>query len=231
MTNQGTLTVINGNIGTTATATSSITGFHDTPDGDIFTETGANIGLVNGTIYTCTISTTGPNNTIPNNGYCALATQALADGQTAYTALAGMPSNGALAGNLAGTTITPGVYKNATSVMIQGGDLTLDALGNPNALFVFQIGSTLTIGGPGATLPQSIILKGGAQAKNVFWRVGTAATINAAGGGTVVGTIITTSGATFSTVGNVSPVTLNGRVMSLVASVTLVNTIINVPAP
>ena len=91
--------------------------------------------------------------------------------------------------------------------------------------------TTLTVGGPGASAPRSIILAGGAQAKNVFWQVGTAATINAAGGGTMVGTIITQTGATFSTAGNVAIVTLNGRALSLGASITLVDTVINVPAP
>jgi hypothetical protein len=230
MTNQGVLTVINGDIGTAATATSSITGFHDT-EGDVFTETGANQGYVNGTIYTCTHSTTGPNSTGVNAAYCAIATQAKLDVVDAYNALVAMPSDGALAANLAGTTIYPGVYTNASTVMIQGGDLTLDALGDPNADFVFQIGTTLTVGGPGAALPQSIILTGGAQAKNVFWQVGSFATINAGGGGTMVGTIIAQTGATFSTAGNVTLVTLNGRVLSLGPSVTLVNTVINVPAP
>jgi hypothetical protein len=60
---------------------------------------------------------------------------------------------------------------------------------------------------------------------------GSAATINAAGGGTMVGTIITQAGAVFSTVGNTAMVTLNGRALSLGASVTLVDTTINVPAP
>src|SRR5450830_526753 len=230
MTNTGILTVINGDIGTIATGTSSVTGFHDT-EGDIFTETGANVGDVTGTIRTCTTSTTGPNHASVNASYCALATQARLDAQTAYVALAAMPSNGVLAGNLAGTTIHPGVYTNATSVMIQGGDLTLDALGDPNAIFVFQIGSTLLVGGPGATAPQSIILANGAQAKNVFWQVGTTATINAAGGGTMVGTIISSSGVIFSTAANTTIVTLNGRALSLVASVTMVDTVINVPAP
>ena len=60
MTNSGIMTVINGDIGTIATGTSSITGFHDTA-GDIYTESiGANVGAVNGTIYTCTNSTDGP---------------------------------------------------------------------------------------------------------------------------------------------------------------------------
>ena len=91
--------------------------------------------------------------------------------------------------------------------------------------------STLTVGGPGAAFPQSVILVNGAQAKNVYWQVGSAATINAAGGGTMVGTIISNAGAAFSTTGTVTPVTLNGRVLSLGASVTVANTIINVPAP
>jgi hypothetical protein len=64
----------------------------------------------------------------------------------------------------------------------------------------------------------------------VFWQVGSAATINPSGGGTMVGTIIAQQGAAFSTVGNVAVLTLEGRALSLVSSVTLVNTVINVPA-
>ena len=91
--------------------------------------------------------------------------------------------------------------------------------------------TTLTVGGPGAAFPQSVTLVNGAQAKNVFWQVGSAATINAGGGGTMVGTIIAQSGIAFSTAGNVTILTLNGRALSLGASVTMVNTVINVPAP
>jgi hypothetical protein len=90
---------------------------------------------------------------------------------------------------------------------------------------------TLTVGGPGVAAPQSIVLAGGAQAKNVYWQVGSFATINAAGGGTMAGTILSQAGASFSTAGNVNTVTLNGRAVSLGASVTMVNTVINVPAP
>jgi hypothetical protein len=236
MTNTGNLTIIDGDIGTIATGNSSITGFHERTGllagDDHYTDTlGANSGAVSGSIYTCTNSTTGPNSAAPNAANCALATQARLDAQTAYLALAAMPSDGVLAGNLAGTTINPGVYTNASAVLIQGGDLTLDAQGDANAVFVFQIGSTLTVGGPGAAFPQSIILAGGAQAKNIFWQVGTAATINAAGGGTMVGTIIANSGIVFSTAGNVSILTLEGRALSLISSVTMVNTVINVPLP
>ncbi len=231
MTNTGILTVINGDIGTIATGTSSITGFHDS-SGDIYTETPANIGRVNGKIYSCTNSTTGPTSTGPNAAACNAATQARLDAQTAYLALAALPSGANPGGNLAGLTLAPGVYTApAGSFLIQGGNLTLDAQGNSNAVWVFQMATTLTVGGPGAAAPQSIILAGGAQAKNVFWQVGTAATINAGGGGTMVGTIISQNGAAFSTLGNTAIVTLEGRVLSLGASVTVVNTVVNVPGP
>ena len=240
MTNMGTLTVIDGagaltaDIGTTATATSSITGFHDS-NGDIYTETLANIGNVTGTIKTCAVSTTGPTSAGVNAANCAAAPQARLDAQTAYQVLEAMAPVGASpapGGNLAGLTLLPGVYKApAGSFAIQGGDLTLDAAGDANATWVFQMATSLTVGGPGAAFPQSIILANGAQAKNVFWQVGSAATINAGGGGTMVGTIISQAGVTFSTAGNVAIVTLNGRALSLGASVTVVNTVINVPAP
>jgi hypothetical protein len=231
MTNTGIITVINGDIGTIATGTSAVTGFNDTA-GDVYTETPANIGTVNGTIYTCTNSTTGPTSTGPNAVYCGLATQARLDAQSAYLALVNEPAGPDPGGNLASLTLAPGVWTSSSgSILIQGGNLTLDAGGNANAVWVFQMASTLTVGGPGVAAPQSIILAGGAQAKNVFWQVGTSATINAGGGGTMVGTIISQDGVTFSTVGKTSLTTLNGRAISLVSSITMVDTVINVPAP
>lgn len=230
MTNTGIQTVINGDIGTIATATSSVTGFDDALD--IYTETPANIGSVNGTIYTCTTSTTGPTSAAPNPAACATATQARLDAQAAYLALQALPPGANPGQNLANLTLTPGVYTApGGNFLIQGGNLTLDARGDANAIWVFQMATTLTVGGPGAAAPQSIVLAGGAQARNVYWAVGTFATINAAGGGTMLGTLISQSGASFSTAGNTTIVTLNGRVLSLGASVTLVDTVINVPAP
>jgi hypothetical protein len=85
------------------------------------------------------------------------------------------------------------------------------------------------VGIAGPTGARSVILTNGAQAKNVYWYVGSAATINAAGGGVMTGTIISSAGVTFSTAGNAVQTVLNGRAISLVASVTLVNTTINVP--
>jgi hypothetical protein len=232
VTNSGIGTVINGDLGTTAVST-AVTGFHDAGPGCIYTETPLNIGTVNGKIYT---AAPPPTVACPSEGTAttfAVASQARADALIAYNSLvarAGGPDPGA--GNLGSLVLTPGVYTASSgSFRIQGGNLTLDAQGNANAIWVFQMASTLTVGGPGAAFPQSVILVNGAQAKNVFWQVGSAATINAGGGGTMVGTIISQAGVAFSTVGNVTLVTLNGRALSLGASVTMANTVINVPAP
>ncbi|MBG9389290.1 ice-binding family protein [Caenimonas aquaedulcis] len=232
VTSQGLNTVINGNIGTTAVST-AVTGFHDAGPGCTYTETPLNVGTVNGLIYT---AAPPPTVGCPNEGTAttfSIATQARADALKAYNALAAMPGGpDPGAGNLANKTLAPGVYTAAAgSFKIEGGNLTLDAQGNANAVWVFQMATTLTVGGPGAAFPSSVILTNGAQAKNVFWQVGSAATINAAGGGTMVGTVIAQSGAAISTPGNAAIVRINGRVLSLGASVTMVNTVINVPAP
>jgi len=226
ITNQGILTQVLGNLGTTAAST-LITGFHDgtAPPTNVFTETPLNIGAVRDTIYTAT----APPGSVPG----AVATQGLADAQTAYNYLAGLPpGSDPGAGELGGLTLAPGTYTSASgSFAITSVDLTLDAQGDPNARFVFQMASTLTVGAAGPSGARSVILINGAQPKNVFWQVGSAATINGAGGGTMVGTIIASSGVTFSTAGNTTITRLDGRALSLVASVTMVNTIINVPLP
>jgi hypothetical protein len=231
-TNDGILTVIGGDLGTTAVTTSAITGFHDIAN-DLYTETGSNQGAVNGKIYTCTVSTTGPTAAAVNAVACSVATQARSDAQTAFNKLAPGAMPGGTdpgAGQLGGLTLASGIYQAAGgSFLITGSDLTLDAQGDANAIWIFQTATTLTVGAPAA--PRSIILINGAQAKNVFWRVGASATINAAGGGTMVGTIIASSAVSLSTVGNVALVTLNGRAMGLNASVTMTNAVINVPAP
>jgi Ice-binding-like/Bacterial Ig-like domain/Bacterial Ig-like domain (group 2) len=233
MTNQGINTVVNGDIGTTGAST-TVTGFHDTA-GCTYTETPSNMGLVNGTIYTAPPPPTGgPAGCATTEGTAttfAIAQKALADAQTAFNTLKGMPGGpDPGSGQLGALTLAPGVYTSASgSFLITGSDLTLDAKGDANAVWVFQMASTLTVGAAGA--PRSVILTNGAQAKNVYWQVGSAATINGAGGGTMVGTIIASAGITFSTAGNVAITTLNGRALGLNASVTMVNTVINVPLP
>jgi hypothetical protein len=232
ITNQGTNTVINGDIGTTGVST-SVTGFHDGGPGCTYTETGSNIGLVNGNICT---APPPPTIVCPSEGTAstfAIATQALADANAAYINLSPASRPGGTdpnAGQLGGLTLPPGTYKAAAGAfLLTGSDLTLDGQGDSNAVWVFQAASTLTVGAAGA--PRSVILINGAQAKNVFWQVGSAATINAAGGGSMVGTIIASAGVTFSTAGEAAITTLNGRALGLNASVTMVNTVVNVPAP
>jgi uncharacterized repeat protein (TIGR02543 family) len=226
ITNQGLTTVINnGSIGTTAAST-LITGFHDGTTAEIYTETPLNKGNVTGRIYTAP----------PAPGTAtsfAVATQGLADAVVAYNSISPASKPGGSdpgAGELGGLTLAPGVYKSAgATFQITNGNLTLDAKGDPNAVWIFQTAAGLTVGVAGPNGAKSVVLINGAQAKNVFWYVGSAAVINAAGGGIMAGTIISTAGITFSTAGNVVQTVLNGRAISLVASVTMVNTTINVP--
>lgn len=261
-TNQGLNTIMNGDIATIAAST-LVTGFHDAGPGCTYTETPLNVGVVNGLIYT---AAPPPTVGCPSEGTAAtfaIAQAAALDAYNEFNALAGLPAGTVLAvAGAAGAlelgtrTLAPGTYDSASTYGITLGDLTLDAGGNANAVWVFRLGTSLTMGIAGPAGARSIILSNGAQAKNVYWIVGTgtngpgrvigagagAATINGAGGGIMVGTIIATAGVSFSTAGVVTLTTLNGRALSVQgplvggipaggASVTMTNTIINVPAP
>lgn len=244
ITNQGVETVVNGDLGTTGVST-LITGFHDTTvvvagvNECKYTETPLNIGLVTGTIDT---APPPPTVGCPNEGTAvtsAFAAQAALEALTAYNTLAGIPNGldvsvcpgcgGGSAGELGNRTLAPGVYKAAPgSFAISQGDLTLDAKGDPNASWVFQMATSLTVGTP--STHRSVLLVNGAQAKNVFWQVGSAATLEGiVGGGTMQGTIIAQSGVAISTAGVVAITTLNGRAIVLTGPVTMVNSVINVP--
>lgn len=223
ITNQGINTVIHGSIATTAAST-LITGFHDATA--IYTETPLNIGNVTGAILTAP--------PMPGTASSfAIATQALVDANAAYLSISPTSMPGGIdpgAGELGGLTLAPGIYKsNSGTFSISNGNLTLDAQGDPNAVWIFQTASGLTVGIAGPTGAKSVVLLNGALPKNVFWYVGSTAIINGAGGGIMVGTILASSGVTFSTAGNAVQTVLNGRALSLVASVTMVNTTINVP--
>lgn len=233
MTNEGIATVINGDIGTTGVST-TVTGLHDS-NGDIYTETPLNIGSVTGFIYTAPPSPGGA-----GVGGTALtfdiATAAALDARNTFdnklspAALPGGVDPGA--GQLGGLTVYPGIYQAAGgSFLITGSDLTLDAQGDPNAVWVFQAATSLSIGEPAA--PRNVILTNGAKAKNVFWWVGSAARIEDRSH--MVGTIIAEAGVTISTPGASDLpaflTTLEGRALGLNASVTVVNTVITLPAP
>jgi Ice-binding-like/Bacterial Ig-like domain len=105
-------------------------------------------------------------------------TQAQADLLAAYNDAVSRSTNAqVLPGNMGGLTFTPGLWVNSTSVLLSGAgpanNVTLDAQGDPNAVFIFKMGSTLT------TAPGSqVILAGGAKAGNIFWQVGSSATID-----------------------------------------------------
>lgn len=138
----------------------------------------------------------------------APAATAQNDLTTAYNTLAGLPC-GTVVGtvNIGGTTRAAGVYCSATSILVTG-DLTLDGGGDPNAVFVFQAGTTITTAG-------NIILINGAQAQNVYWQVGSSATI---GGGpaTWQGNILALTTITLN-----NNVTLIGRALARNGAVTM----------
>ena len=113
------------------------------------------------------------------------ASAALASLTAAYNDAAGLSGATTIPADLTGQILAPGLYMSAAnSFGLGGGVLTLDAQGDPSAVWVFQMpASTLTL-----TAPGSIVLENGAQASNVFWQVGSSATI--AGGCVVEGSIL-----------------------------------------
>jgi hypothetical protein len=99
------------------------------------------------------------------------AAQAQLDLTTAYNDAAGRLGGASVSGNLGGLTKTPGLYTSTSSLEITSGDLTLDAQGDPNAVFIFQIPTTFI-----TTVGRQVILAGGATWCHVFWQVGSSAT-------------------------------------------------------
>jgi hypothetical protein len=217
VTNQGINTVVGGDLGSTA-ACSLITGLHDPVQ--VYTETPLNIGAVSGRIQ-CGPPAPGTTASL------AVATQARADALTAYNALAALPpGSDPGAGQLGGLVLAAGTYTAAGGTFaVTTGNLTLDAQGDPNAVWVFQSAAALTVGL--TATPRTVQVINGGQAKNVYWQVGSAARIE--DGSTMVGTLIAPSGITFSTAGQTVQTRLTGRAIGLTASVTLVNTTIVAP--
>ena len=148
------------------------------------------------------------------------AAQAEADLTTAYNDAAGRTlCPVTVAGNLGGQTLAPGLYKSTSSLEITSGDLTLDAQGDPDAVFIFQMASTLT-----TTSGRQVILTGGARSANVFWQVGTSATLGTTSA--FQGTVMADQAITLDT-----GATLNGRALARIAAVALDSNTIVKPAP
>ncbi|MGA2220618.1 MAG: Ig-like domain-containing protein, partial [Verrucomicrobiia bacterium] len=166
LSNQNQATINLGSASTFAImATAAISGGGDQINGDVGLDPGSAQGIppseINGTIH--------------------VNDQAIKDAQTALLAayndaVSRSVNAQTLEGNLGGLTKTPGLYVNGSSTGISGtgtgGILTLDAQGDANAVFIFKMASTL-VTDPGT----SIVLSGGAQAKNVYWQVGSSATL------------------------------------------------------
>jgi hypothetical protein len=161
-------------------------------------------------------------------GVPAMLLQAKNDLTAAYLFAEGAtaPAPATVAGDIGGTTLAPGIYKSTSTLLIQSGDLTLDAQGDANAVWIFQIASDFTTVG-GGTYPSTsggnVILSGGAQAKNIFWQVGSSATIGdytSFNGNVLALTTITMNAGS----------TANGRMLARNGSVSLTSSnIINKP--
>jgi hypothetical protein len=148
------------------------------------------------------------------------AAQAVADLTTAYNDAAGRTlCPVTVAGNLGGQTLVPGLYKSTSSLEISSGDLTLDAQGDPDGVFVFQMASTLTTTGG-----RRVVLSGGAKASNVFWQIGTSATLGTTSA--FQGTLMADQAITLGT-----GATLTGRALARIAAVNLDSNRIVEPAP
>ncbi|OYV06823.1 MAG: hypothetical protein CFE26_04215 [Verrucomicrobiales bacterium VVV1] len=151
------------------------------------------------------------------------AIQAQADALTAYNTIAGrsyLPGNNLTGMDLGGLTLTPGTYHFDTSVGLTG-SLTLNTLSDPNAVFIFQIGSTLT-----AAVGSSVVVTGAGAGTdpNLFWQVGSSATFNT--GSSFSGNVLALASVSFGTGSQLS----NGRVIALNGAVTLLGNNISVPA-
>ncbi len=124
-----------------------------------------------------------------NHAGDAVTQGAKTDLVTAYNTAAGSGPTIPIAGNLGGQTLVPGVYNSASSIGLTGA-LTLS--GGPSDVWIFQAGSTLT-----TASGSSVVLIGGAQSCNVFWQIGSSATIGT--GSAFKGTIIALSSITVTT--------------------------------
>jgi uncharacterized Zn-binding protein involved in type VI secretion len=172
-----------------------------------------NSTTINGNIGTYPTATiTGIGNAVlngTNHAGDAVTQQAKLDLTAAYLFAAAATGAVTVPTELGSTTKTPGVYNSAAGTFGITGTLTLDAQGDPNAVFIFQAASTLI-----TAASSNVVLINGAQAANVFWQVGTSATLGASSH--LEGTILALTAITVTT-----SATANGRLLARNGAVTL----------
>ena len=192
-------------------------GLSPNPGSDI---TGVSTAQVHGTIYA--IDTSGPVGSVPAP---ALLNTAKVDLAAAYADAAGRSSGRIiLAGDIGGQTLTNGLYGSASSLGITG-PVTLDAQDASNAVWIFQIGSTLTTAAGGVGVPGSrVILTNGAQARNIYWQVGSSATLGTYS--VFKGTLLAKTSITMNT-----GCTVDGRALASDGAVTFNGVRIGLPEP
>jgi len=151
------------------------------------------------------------------NSANAFALQAQTELTAAYNAAAGAASTATVAGDIGGQTLLAGVYTSTSTLGITG-TLTLNAQGNPNAQFIFQIGSALT-----TATGSAVLLINGAKASNVFWQMGSSATLGTTS--TFAGNLLALSSISLGT-----GAVLQGRALARTGAVTLLSNTITAPA-
>jgi hypothetical protein len=140
----------------------------------------------------------------------AAAAQAQADATAAYDDAAGRTPASTVTGDLGNQTLAPGVYKSGSSLGLTG-TLTLDGENNADSVFIFQAGSSLT-----TATGSRVNLINGAQACNVFWQIGSSATLGSA-------SVFTGDVVALTSISMNDDVTLNGRALARNGAVTLIN--------
>ena len=146
------------------------------------------------------------------------AANAQLDLTTAYNNAAGRTNPAAVPADIGGMVIAPGVYKAPVSLAITG-NVTLDGQNNPNSVFIFQMASTLV-----TSVNSTVTLINRASACNIFWQVGSSATLNAAS--VFNGTILA-----LASVSVLTGTTVDGRLLARTGAVTLLTDIITKPRP